>query len=578
MRASRLAAAAALTVAALGALGAAAPAPARAQTPPPAGWQDSPYMPDESSATPQKEYGNSQNYTTFFDHCVQLHLSWAYVFVTWSDIETSPGVYDLSQLDGMIESAHDHGIHLMMQVQTMGDWVVPGTVQMQEKGPRRVNSANGPFVEAWPYAAPGQNLDATIPFWKALVSRYAPSGTLAAQLGWTDGYGVSYYEVENEPDFFPWVDGNWQYFAKDYALYVSHLKAAVSAIDSSVRLVGPAISSGPDPNPPNGQGTLFLDNVLSTDPATLPYGSDQYRADVAAGAPIVGAGPYLDVYSFHQDLADPTTTYVHDRAVAVRHEVSRFSTQATYPSNASAPIWSSEGSANEYSGSTSNSTAYAWAEEQFALEDFAAGVVRMNWDLGTDGQNNGVDITADAIGKATLAMTSYFPSGQGVSDFSASMSQTAGQTVAAYQWTNPATNLRSLALWAQDFPQGSGSSAPPFTVNVPVSSPYATVVASDWTAQTVAVSNGTVPVQISRGDPSPVVMVVEQSSATPSAPAKLTASRLRPASTGAATTTAAGTPSTRAAGADGALPLLLGTAGLLCMLRTARRRSGGARA
>jgi len=510
----RLCAALAVTVCAAALATARPAAPAHAQpAPPPPGWQDSPYMPDEAAAVAGKEYGNSSNYTTFFQHCAQLGLSWAYVFVTWSDLETQSGSIDLSALDGMIETAHANGVHLMMQVQTMGDWDLPGPAQTAAKGLRRTNSSNGPFVTAWPYAAPGMNIDASIPFWKTLVSRYAPSGTLAREQGWSDGYGVSYYEVENEPDFFPWVDGNWEYFSKDYALYLSHLKPALTAIDPSVRLVAPAISSGPDSNPSNDQGIYFLDSLLSTSPSTLLFGSDQYDATVAAGAPILGGGPYIDVYSFHQDLANPTTSYPHDRALAVRSEVQRYSTQATYPSNASAPIWSSEGSANEYSGSTSTSTQYAWAEEQLALDDFAAGVQRMNWDLGTDGQNSGVDLRTEAIGKATMAMDTYFPTAQGVTDISASLTASAGQTMAAYSWTNPQTNLRSVALWAQDFAQGSGSSAPAFTVDVPVSTPYATVVGSDWSTVTVAATNGSVPVQVSRGDPSPVVMVIEQKAA-----------------------------------------------------------------
>lgn len=483
-----------------------APAPVRAMAA--ALPADSPYMPNLTPATPGKAW--SANYQTFFAHEHQAGLTWAYIFVTWSDIETTPGVFDLSGLDGLVSAAHSAGVHLMVQVQTAGDWVVPGPAQTLAEGGKRINSMN-----LYPPSAAPRNLDAALPLWRALVSRYSPIGSLATSSGWSDGYGVSHWEVENEPDFFPWVvdGGNWSAVAKDYALHLSHIRAALDAIDPGAQLVAPAISTGPDPSGGTPQGVEFIDSILSTDPSTLAFGSDDYRAAVAAGQPIVGAGPSIAVYSFHLDTQDPAVNYAATRSAAIRAAVTSHANQPAYPSTSAPVLWSTEGTTTGEGASATSSTAFAWSQEQFAMQVLSDGVRKLNWDLGTDGSNSSAAFATEAVGLASKAMTTYFPSPDGVASIGAQLTAAARQDVEGYAWTNPTTGLTSRAVWAQDEPMGSGSYGPTFTVQVPVSTPTALVVNSDWSTTTVAAQGGAIPVQVQRADPSPVVMVIEQQSA-----------------------------------------------------------------
>lgn len=486
----------------------------QAASPPAYPFQDSPYMDTLVGATPgsacSPQHDNQfGNYLLQLQHDQMTGIHWAYFFITWSDVEQVPGQYDFSCPDMVVEAAHQYQVNLMIQVQTAGDWTVPGPAQTAASGGDRTNT----MAPEPPCAAP-MNIDASTAFWKAVADRYRPGGSLSAAGGWNDGYGVSYFEVENEPDSLLFVNGDWSTCPKDYALYVSHVRSALNAVDPSLQLVAPALAQNDTPCQVNTinpcLGIAWLDQVLRTDPASLTWASDQYRAAVTGGQPIVGAGPSVAVYSFHEDNPDVTSTVLSDRPAAIRALLSRYATQA-YPTQPQAPIWDTEG---DLVTRDSNHAAYAWGSAQMAMELLAAGVTRFNFDWGTQEGDSGATLATDPSFLSTKALTAYFPSGHGVSNVSAAFTASAGQTVDAYAWTNPTTGLVSRTLWAEDEPSGSGTSGTPFTVDVPVTTPYAIVVGSDWSQTVVPAHAGSVAVSLQRGDPSPTVMVVETNSPT----------------------------------------------------------------
>ena len=475
----------------------------------------SPYMVNVGPAVPGAAWVRD-SYQQHFDNAHSVGLGAAFIPVAWSDIEKAPGVYDFSGLDNVVAAAHADHLDLVLQVQTTGEWSVPTPAQVAASGGRRTNSAH-PFPG--PDTAAPMNIDAALPFWTALVQRYHPKGALADSLGWKDAWGVRYYEVENEPDFQPWPGHGWETVPKDYALYLADLHQAVRGIDPSVKLVGPTLSGvedGSDSNPTvqspiNDTGLHWLRSLLSSDPATAEWASDQYRATVPAGAPVIGAGPSIDVYSYHCDFASGAFGALTARTDAVRNVITSFATQAAYPTTDQPHMWCSEGAATSYdTSSNSQKYRFAWAQMQFAIELLGAGAERVNFDLGVQGGDSGATWQADPIRPAAQALATYFPSGVGVAP--ADISSDAANPIAAYQWTNPNTGHTSTIVWALNQPSGSGTVGAPFTVRVPVSTPTAVVVNPvTWEQKVVTATGGAVSLTIDSEDPSPPWIVAEVS-------------------------------------------------------------------
>jgi hypothetical protein len=467
----------------------------------------SPYVVNVGPQLPGKVW--NQPYEAIFTNAQDAGVRWGFIFVTWSDVQSVPGQIDLTGLDQVVISAHAHKINLILQVQSTGDWDVTTPAEALATGGYRTNTMH-PLLS--PKTAAPMNIDAALPLWQALLARYGRHGTLAAEQGW-NGYGIENYEVENEPDFIPAPNGNWETVTKDYALYLSHVAPAAKAIDPSMKLLAPALSgvdsdtTGPIPN----TGLTWLDTLLSSDPSTLSFASDQYRA---AGLSAIGAGPFIDVYSFHCDFVDPTTNAHVVRAANVRQIIAKYASQPAYSTNPAAPAWCTEGSATTYDSSNrSQQFRFAWAQVQFAAEMMGGGVPRFNYDFGTEGSDAPATWSTDPIRGATLALTDFFPTPGGIVDISANLTALAGQTVIGYQRTDPTTGLKSTVMWAQDEAAGSGTSLPPFTVNFPVATAQAIIVdPHDWSRTTLTAANGTVAVPLNRDDPSPPYMVIESAS------------------------------------------------------------------
>jgi hypothetical protein len=451
----------------------------------PTGADDSPYMDSVGAALPGPQWVRA-DYERAFTNDEWAGIRWAYVWVSWSDIERTPGMYDFTGLDGLVASARRHRLQLMMQVQTGGDFVLPGPAQLLATGGYRTNS-----MHPLPTSSAPRNMRGPMAFWRVLARRYMPDGGLAKTEHWADGYGVRFYEVENEPDSLPWITGSWSTVPKDYALYVSYVSRTLKAVSPSLRVVGPALSTGPD-GAGCCSGISWLDQILGSD-GNVEWASDTYRADVAAGQVVVGAGAYIDVFSFHDDFADAASAYSVDRARTVWRVVRRHAPRHR------PVIWETEGAPLTRPG---DDVSYARAQAQVTIRLIAAGVTRLNFDASSLRGDSPQERSSDPAGLEARALTTYFPSSRRV----VAMHLAGG--VESYSWTNPQTGLRSVIVWAMDEPARSGAAGRPFTVSVPIRTAKAVVVSHDWRSATVR-ARGRVAVDLERADPSPVVIVAE---------------------------------------------------------------------
>jgi hypothetical protein len=447
-----------------------------AQIPGPAPWESTKLNSDESIRTTfRREY--------------QSGVRWSYTWVPWSAVEKTRGVYSFTELDNYVKAAHDEGILLRLQV-TTGDWSYPQpwNVPLRENPNHRGENLNVPAVDLQP----------AVDFWAALVKRYHPGGDLAVEQGWSDGYGVSRWEFENEPACIVWW-GSWGRVPKDFAEFVARVSRRVRPIDPSIKLSAPALAQTDGNCAQDGlDGLNFLKETLDADQ------SEWQSTTYTASAEHPAMGPFVDAISWHFDNANLSDGSVPGRAAQIRSIVDSYATQPTYPTRAGTPLWYSEGSALGYN---TDNAEFATAQVQLMTMLLAAGVQTVNLEAGT--QLNDSWESSPMYG-AQRALTRFLPRAGEVSVDSGLEAR-----VQTYLRVDPASAARTHVLWATDSTTGVG---PDFTVNVPVSTPTALVVSStDWAVRTEQVSGGVVPVTLHSDDPSPVVIVAEQ----PTEPAPL---------------------------------------------------------
>ena len=191
---------------------------------------------------------------------------------------------------------------------------------------------------------PAVDLGPAARFWIALVDRYRPGGGLGRARGWIDGYGITAYEVENEPGQLPWW-GTWGRVPKDYAAFLAAFVPDVRRLCPSCVIAAPSLAQGDSAEGPTGlDGIPWLDEMLSDQPSE--WQSSTYDADAVKPA----GGPFIDAYSWHYDAYDPTTFAVVTRAAQVRAAV--VSPQHARPASrrANAQLWYSEGGVLGQSG------------------------------------------------------------------------------------------------------------------------------------------------------------------------------------------------------------------------------------
>ena len=203
-----------------------------------------------------------------------MGLRWTFMPVYWSVMEPT-GPVELSrdtpaawrELDQFVIAAHERKLNILMQAPVVGGNAggPPDWAGRREKGK----------------AAP-ENMQALADFAGKLAARYAPDGTLARQLGWTDHYGVRAWEMDNEPASYGVC---WKGQAADYAEFVTRAAARIRQADSHAVIVAPGLAAG-------GGLDSWLTQALSP---TLLAGSPTFKRNGIH----YSLGPSIDVVSFH---------------------------------------------------------------------------------------------------------------------------------------------------------------------------------------------------------------------------------------------------------------------------------------
>lgn len=129
-----------------------------------------------------------------------LGAAWNRDELLWDIGEPEKGKWDFSKYDMAVEVSHDNNILILGLVDYWGKWAKKHT----DEG--RKDYAN--------YAA-------------TLVRRYKPDGEFAKIKGWKDGYGITHWEIWNEPATF------WDGTANDFGLLYKEVFDAIKKEDKN---------------------------------------------------------------------------------------------------------------------------------------------------------------------------------------------------------------------------------------------------------------------------------------------------------------------------------------------------------
>ncbi len=138
--------------------------------------------------------------------------------IFWDSVEPSQGEFHWEVFDPAVMSARQQGVLMLGLLDYFASWSVPYGYGGQE-GNVDFDTAVANYAN----------------YVYQVVSRYKPGGLLAQQAGWTDGYGIQYWEVWNEPPTF------WFGTAEQFGLLVRAAADAIRRADPSATVV---VSSG----------------------------------------------------------------------------------------------------------------------------------------------------------------------------------------------------------------------------------------------------------------------------------------------------------------------------------------------
>lgn len=114
----------------------------------------------------------------------ELRVKITRILISWRFGEPIQGVFNWAPSDNVVRAAHGIGVQLIYTFLETPDW------------------ANGGAGKQFP----PDDVSSMFPFVEAATARYRPGGDFARQEGWSDGYGVVFWEIWNEPnlaDFWP---------------------------------------------------------------------------------------------------------------------------------------------------------------------------------------------------------------------------------------------------------------------------------------------------------------------------------------------------------------------------------------
>lgn len=176
----------------------------------------------------------------------QAGASWTNVYLLWSQVETSPGVYNFSRYDGIMGNLASGGVRPFVEIRKSPSWVA--------------STDCGPLDKTG-------GMDSFANFVRTMVQRYSVAP-----------YNVKHWEFYNEPDN---TDVNlaqqigmgcWGNYPSQYAQLLSVANSAVKSVDPQAKVVF---------------GGLAMENMTSFNMNFL----DQVLA--------AGGGPYFDVLNVH---------------------------------------------------------------------------------------------------------------------------------------------------------------------------------------------------------------------------------------------------------------------------------------
>jgi hypothetical protein len=412
---------------------------------------------------------------------------YVFAFLEWTPLEPAPGVYNWDGPDADVIAAHNAGVRLVWQVD-IGTWEPQSWAAPFRSNPDHAGTAIPPVD-----LAPARD------FLTALVERYKPDGVFARQQGWGSSYGVSHYELENEPDsLISWA--NWSTIPQDYAAWLSLVRPAIRAADPNAVVVGPALAQVDDARPdhPNGiAGVHWLDAALT--PGITEWSSDTYRA--AAVHP--GLGPFVDGYSFHFDDPPVETSQLLDRVAAIRAVIASHTEQSAFPAQRDAPLWFTEGGPI---ANSSDAQLHAAQELQKDVELLGAGLTMLTLDAGS--HPNDADWDTGLVKRALRTVTCTFATAGHTQPITSGLPA----DVTGYQYDD-GSGSPIYALWAKD-----GSTGAPAQVTLPVGTDSVLVTDATYTPQSRPTDAGAVTIDLPRGQYSPVVFVVPVGAADPVVP------------------------------------------------------------
>ena len=218
-----------------------------------------------------------------------MGLKWTWLNVHWNLVEaekptdappapiatTDDPTTSWHRLDRFVRKARELGLHIALQIVVGGNAGGPPAW-----AGRRVEGKSAPaFMDGTEPGADGQGL---VPFGVKLAERYQAGGVLAQADGWTDGYGVRTWIMDNEPDSY---QTNWDGLADDYAEFVVKSSAAIKAVDPTALIVATEHAEG--------------EEEMSWTTAVLQAGTQEASPTYLANGIDYVAGPAVDVPSFH---------------------------------------------------------------------------------------------------------------------------------------------------------------------------------------------------------------------------------------------------------------------------------------
>ena len=131
----------------------------------------------------------------------------------WRNIEpnAASGKYNFAQADRAFIAAHQAGIQVLGLLDYWGNLPAPTTTTSMSGTTQIITVTGCAATPACSYTPQGNALFAA--YAAAVTARYRPGGALAQQQGWGTSYGISDWEVWNEPS----TTSFWRHDIVDYA-------------------------------------------------------------------------------------------------------------------------------------------------------------------------------------------------------------------------------------------------------------------------------------------------------------------------------------------------------------------------